>query len=80
MKLRHIILLFSALFCLSGTIQAQNVKYVRRYVKRGNRMIHTGQRDKAYEQYRKAFELDSANVLVDYNLATSMFPDEWKIM
>ena len=59
---------------------AQNVKEVRRYVKRGNRMMHTGQRDKAYEQYKKAFDSDSTNTLVNYNLATSMFPDEWKIM
>ena len=78
-KLRHII------FCLVATLatsvaMAQDVKEVRRYVKRGNRMIHSGQRDKAYEQYKKAYQVDSTNVLVNYNLATSMFPDEWKIM
>jgi Ca-activated chloride channel family protein len=65
---------------MSSVVGAQNVKEVRRYVKRGNKMMHTGQRDKAYEQYRKAFELDSANTLVCYNMGTSMYPEEWKIM
>ena len=81
MKLRYIILAFVALFATSVSMaQTANVKEVRRYVKRGNRMLHSGQRDKAYEQYKKAYKADSTNVLVNYNLATSMFPDEWKIM
>ncbi|MBO4811821.1 MAG: hypothetical protein J5552_09720 [Prevotella sp.] len=79
MKRFYLILSLIALLG-SASVQAQSVKDVRRHVKRGNRMMHTGQRDKAYEQYRKAFEIDSTNVLVDYNLATSMFPNEWKIM
>ena len=79
MKRFYLILSLIALLG-SNFVQAQSVKDVRRHVKRGNRMMHTGQRDKAYEQYRKAFEMDSTNVLVDYNLATSMFPNEWKIM
>lgn len=79
MKLKHIITCLILLFAVSSA-SAQNVKEVRRHVKRGNRMMHTGQRDKAYEQYRKAYDADSTNTLVNYNLATSMFPDEWKIM
>ena len=78
MKNKRIFLFaFLSLF-LATSVGGQNIKDVRRYVKRGNKMIRAGQRDKAYEQYRKAFELDSTNVLVNYNLATSMFPSEWK--
>ncbi len=79
MKRKYVISLLVALL-VSSVVGAQNVKEVRRYVKRGNKMMHTGQRDKAYEQYRKAFELDSANTLVCYNMGTSMYPEEWKIM
>ena len=79
MKRKYVISLLVALL-MSSVVGAQNVKEVRRYVKRGNKMMHTGQRDKAYEQYRKAFELDSANTLVCYNMGTSMYPEEWKIM
>lgn len=80
MKLKHIIsCLLILLFCASS-VQAQSLKDVRRFVKRGNRMMHTGQRDKAYEQYKKAHQADSTNTQVNYNLATSMFPDEWKLM
>ncbi|MBR2235599.1 MAG: hypothetical protein IJ892_11165 [Prevotella sp.] len=79
--MKRFYLILSLLMLLGSAIsQAQSVKDVRRHVKRGNRMMHLGQRDKAYEQYRKAFEIDSTNVLVNYNLGTSMFPDEWKIM
>ena len=79
MKLKHIISCLIFLFCVSA-VQAQSVKDVRRYVKRGNRLMHTGQRDKAYEQYKKAHQADSTNTQVNYNLATSMFPNEWKLM
>lgn len=81
MKLRLLIFSILALLSASAVLaQGGNVKDVRRYVKRGNRLIHSGQRDKAYEQYLKAYQADSTDVLVNYNLATSMFPDEWKIM
>ena len=47
-----------ALFATSVSMaQTANVKEVRRYVKRGNRMLHSGQRDKAYEQYKKAYKM-----------------------
>ena len=68
MKRFYLILSLIALLG-SASVQAQSVKDVRRHVKRGNRMMHTGQRDKAYEQYRKAFEIDSTNVLVDFDVS-----------
>lgn len=61
-------------------VSAQSVKDMRRYVKRGNRMMHAGERGNAFGQYRKAYEIDSLNATVNYNLGTSMFEAEWKVM
>ena len=67
--------------CSASVVMAQGgVKDMRRHVKKGNSLIHKGERDKAYEQYMKAYRLDSTNAMVNYNLATAMFPEEWKIM
>ncbi len=63
-----------------GLFSNSNEKEMRNNVRRGNKMMKSGQRDKAYEMYRKAYEADSTNAMVNYNLGTSMFPDEWKIM
>ena len=69
------------LACPAAAVLAQgSVKDMRRHVKRGNSLMHKGDRDKAYEQYMKAYRIDSTNALVNYNMATAMFPDEWKIM
>jgi Ca-activated chloride channel family protein len=67
-------------FCAFSLASAQNVKDMRRYVKRGNRMMHAGERGNAFGQYRKAYEIDSLNSTVNYNLGTSMFEAEWKVM
>lgn len=81
MKISHlIIIIFLSLVPSFVSAQDGSVKDMRRYVKRGNRLLHSGQRDKAYEQYKKAYQTDSLNSLVNYNLGTSMFPEEWKIM
>ncbi len=79
MKLKH---LFIFLLWLSAiTIaSAQDVQQMRRHVRRGNRMMHSGLLNKAYEEYLKAFNADSTSALANYNLARSMFPKEWKIM
>ena len=79
MNIKHIILCLLGIVCMS-TAMAQDVRQMRRHVRRGNRMMHTGMLDKAYEEYRKAYEADSSSSLVNYNLARSMFPKEWKIM
>ena len=63
-----------------GLFSNSNEKEMRNNVRRGNMMMKAGQRDKAYELYRKAYEADSTNTMVNYNLGTAMFPDEWKIM
>ncbi len=74
--------LFLSLIVAIGSLtvaDAQNMKDLRRYVKRGNRMLHAGQRGNAYGQYKSAYKIDSLNPTVNYNLATSMFDAEWKL-
>lgn len=66
--------------CAFSLTSAQSVKDMRRYVKRGNRMMHAGERGNAMGQYRKAYEIDSLDPTVNYNLGTSMFEAEWKVM
>lgn len=66
--------------CTVSIVSAQSVKDMRRYVKRGNRMMHAGERGNAMGQYKKAYEIDSLNPTVNYNLGTSMFEAEWKVM
>ena len=79
MRLRYFLLSIMAL-CAFSLASAQSVKDMRRYVKRGNRLMHAGERGKAFGQYRKAYEVDSLNATVNYNLGTSMFEAEWKVM
>lgn len=63
-----------------GLLSNSREKEMRRNIRRGNKMLRSGQRDKALESYIKAYKADSTNTLVNYNLGTAMFPDEWKIM
>ena len=75
MRLRYIALCIMAL-CAYSLASAQSVRDMRRYVKRGNRMIHAGERGNAMGQYKKAYKIDSLNPTVNYNLGTSMFDAE----
>ena len=79
MRLRYFLLCIMAL-CAFNIVSAQSVKDMRRYVKRGNRMMHAGERGNAMGQYKKAYQIDSLNATVNYNLGTSMFDAEWKVM
>jgi Ca-activated chloride channel family protein len=63
-----------------GLLTSSNEKEMRRNVRHGNKMMKAGERDKAFGFYRKAYEADRLNPLVNYNLGTAMFSDEWKIM
>lgn len=81
-KLRYILLFIMAFFVVGNTLgdDGELKKEVRRYVRKGNKLYHAGKHNEATVQYQKAFALDSLSSLVAYNLATSMFPAEWKIM
>lgn len=80
--IRIIILCMIAVVIGNGTAQAQQQlsSQVRRYIRHGNKFFHTGQRDQATVEYMKAWQADSTSALVGYNLATSMFPNEWKTL
>lgn len=86
MKYVKYILLCLMLATLSaGPVLAQNkelTKDVRRYMRRGNKLFHKGEHEKASTQYLMALKADSASTLVAYNMGTSLFPLElrdWKI-
>lgn len=80
--IRSICLSFILCLAYSASVmgQAQLSKEARRNIRHGNRMFHTGQRDQATVSYMKAFQSDSTSALVQYNLATSLFPNEWKLL
>lgn len=75
------VLLLMLFFGLSsGSVMAQsssNVKQVRKYVRDGNKRFRSGNRTDATTFYQKAYNLDSTNARVLYNLATSMMPEEY---
>ncbi|MBQ9356382.1 MAG: tetratricopeptide repeat protein, partial [Prevotella sp.] len=80
--IRNICLFLILCFSCGSTVMGQALlsKEVRRNVRHGNRMFHSGQRDQATVSYMKAFQADSTSSLVQYNLATSLFPNEWKLL
>lgn len=76
-----VVTLLLSLFLLETEGVAQPLaKSVRRYIRHGNKYFHTGQRDQATVEYMRAYQSDSVNALVTYNLATSLFPREWKLL
>ena len=79
MRIRYYLLCFMALFAFN-LASAQSIKDMRRYVKRGNRLMRAGKRGNAMGQYENAYKIDSMNPTVNYNLGTSMFETEWKVM
>lgn len=78
----HIAFVFVSLLMFSvATAQERPLtKEVRRYVRHGNKSFLKGQHDEATVQYQKAYNADSISALVSYNLGTSMYPVDWKIM
>lgn len=74
--LRLIILLFCGLMC-TATADAQNMQ-ARKMVRHGNRQFHSNHRGDALVTYYKGLNADSTDARVNYNLATAMFPENWK--
>lgn len=58
-------------FCLAVPVCAQQ-KQVRTNIRSGNRFYHQENLKKAESEYRKAYEIDSTNTQVLYNLGTDM--------
>ena len=83
MRMKLIICLLAMSLGTGSTLLAQDhrlSKDVRRNVKHGNKLMHRGEHDKATAEYMKAYRADSSSAIVTYNLATSLFPDEWKTL
>ena len=61
----------------ASTADAQNMQ-ARKMVRQGNRQFRSNHRGDALVTYYKGLNADSTDARVNYNLATAMFPDNWK--
>ncbi len=66
------------IFSTSAFSQAQESLQARKYIRRGNKLFHAGKRKDAQIIYMKAIDADKNMARAKYNMATSMFPVEWK--
>jgi len=73
----YIILLL--LTALSVSSYADNRK-ARKLIRKGNALYRADKRQEAQVDYLKAFRADSTDARVQYNLATSMFPQDYKLV
>jgi Ca-activated chloride channel family protein len=73
----YIILLL--LTALSASSYADN-RQARKLIRKGNVLYRADKRQEAQVDYLKAYRADSTDVRVQYNLATSMFPQDFKLV
>lgn len=66
-----LLILFSLLMTVPVCAQNSKQALVRNALRAGNRYFHQGNYDKAEAEYLKAYEVDSNNVHVLYNLGTT---------
>ena len=79
MKCIIVSLLFILPVCHLTAQTNPHVKTVRKYLREGNKLFRDGHRDDAFTFYKKAYDIDSTNARVVYNLATSLLPaDYWR--
>ena len=71
-----ILLLLSA---LSVSSYADN-RQARKLIRKGNALYRADKRQEAQVDYLKAYRADSTDARVQYNLATSMFPQDYKLV
>ncbi len=55
-------------------------RQARKYIRQGNSLYRQGKKHDATVSYFKAVNADSTDARAQYNLATSMFPDNWKMV
>ena len=80
-RMRYIILMLLFVLVEGQLLAQQNVtlsKEVRRYVRKGNKQFRAGDHEQATVHYQNALDLDSTSTLINYNLATAMFPVTWQ--
>ena len=70
------IIVFS--LCISG-VHADN-RQARKYIRQGNSLYRQGKQHDATVAYFKAVAADTTDARAQYNLATSMFPENWKLV
>ena len=63
----------------TGSISADN-RQSRKYIRHGNSLYRSGKHREALVDYYKAMRADSTNARALYNLGTSMFPEQWKVV
>ena len=73
----YIILLL--LTALSVSSYADN-RQARKLIRKGNALYRADKRQEAQVDYLKAYHADSTDARVQYNLATSMFPQDYKLV
>ena len=73
----YIILLL--LTALSVSSYADN-RQTRKLIRKGNALYRADKRQEAQVDYLKAYRADSTDARVQYNLATSMFPQDYKLV
>ncbi|MBO7140845.1 MAG: aerotolerance regulator BatC [Prevotella sp.] len=63
---------------MSG-VHADN-RQARKYIRQGNSLYRQGKQHEATVAYFKAVAADTTDARAQYNLATSMFPENWKLV
>lgn len=79
--MRHtgLYILLLLLTALSVSSYADN-RQARKLVRKGNVLYRADKRQEAQVDYLKAFRADSTDARVQYNLATSMFPQDYRLI
>ena len=80
-RTKYILLLMIAIMAGGQALAQQSghlSKEARRYVRQGNKQFRSGDHEQATAKYQNAFALDSTSTLINYNMATAMFPVTWQ--
>ena len=72
--------LFIILFSLFVSEAQADNRQARKYIREGNSLYRQGKQHEATVSYFKAVNADSTDARAQYNLATSMFPENWKMV
>lgn len=85
MKYRHIrmaVIVLTTLLTYHSSLvtsYADN-RQTRKYIRQGNSLYRQGKQHEATVAYFKAVAADTTDARAQYNLATSMFPENWKMV
>lgn len=79
MRYSRFFIIYLLLTFLAVSSYADN-KQARKLIRKGNALYRTEKRQEAQVNYLKAFRADSMDARVLYNLSTSMFPADYKLV